>query len=73
MYDRAYLVETRGTIRKFIRGTNGRDVLTIREGKCVLSIYGPEIYIFNRITSQEGYKFMKNVYKNYVLQSGKAN
>jgi len=30
MYDRTQSVSTRGTYRKFIRGTNGKDVLIVR-------------------------------------------
>jgi hypothetical protein len=30
MYDRTQAVSTRGTYRKFIRGTNGKDVLIVR-------------------------------------------
>jgi hypothetical protein len=54
MYDRAQLVSTRGTYRKFIRGTNGKDVLKVRESTSVLSIYGPEKYVLNRISKEEG-------------------
>jgi|JI10StandDraft_1071094.scaffolds.fasta_scaffold1800047_1 hypothetical protein len=49
-YDRTQRVSTRGTLRKFIRGTNGKDVLIIREGKCILSTYGPDKYVFNRLS-----------------------
>lgn len=54
MYDRAQHISTRGTYRKFIRGTNGKDVLKVRESVSLLSAYGPEKYVFNRITKEEG-------------------
>lgn len=41
MYDRTHHVSTRGALRKFIRGTDGKNILLVREGKCVLSLYGP--------------------------------
>lgn len=52
MYDRAQNVSTRGTMRKFIRGTDGKNVLKVMSEKSVLSMYGPERYIFNRITKE---------------------
>lgn len=67
MYDRAQLVSTRGTIRKFIRGTDGKQPLQVREDKSVLSVYGPERYVFNKITSEEAWKYLKNGYRNYLL------
>jgi hypothetical protein len=40
-YDRAQSVSTRGTYRKFIRGTDGKNPLIVRSGTSVLSLYGP--------------------------------
>lgn len=67
MYDRAQLVSTRGTLRKFIRGTDGKNNLKVMEGKSVLSIYGPERYVFNKMAKDEAEKYMKNAYRNYIM------
>jgi hypothetical protein len=73
MYDRADLVSTRGTLRKFIRGTDGKNHFLVREGKCVLSAYGPESYVFNKLTPEEAIKYLKNGYRNAVLTNQKAS
>ena len=40
-YDRAHPISSRGTMRKFIRGTDGKNPLQVKSGKSVLSLYGP--------------------------------
>lgn len=72
MYDRAQMTSSRGTKRKFIRGTNGKDNLVVRQGSSTLSIYGPDKYVFNRLSEDEANKYMKNAYKNYILNSKDA-
>jgi hypothetical protein len=56
-------------MRKFIRGTDGKNHLIVREGKCVLSAYGPETYVFNKLSTEEAMKYLKNGYRNAVLTS----
>ena len=73
MYDRTDPISTRGTLRKYIRGTDGKNPLMVKEGKCVLSTYGPETYVFNKLSTEEAMKYMKNGYKNAVRESKKSS
>lgn len=50
-YDRAHPISSRGTMRKFIRGTDGKNPLKVQSGTCVLGMYGPETYFFYKIST----------------------
>jgi hypothetical protein len=32
LYDRTHSISTRGTLRKYIRGTDGKNILEVKEG-----------------------------------------